>query len=1473
MGTTDIRYKISLEPGNAPANAKVVADSVRQIGQAGQASAAQTAAAMRSLPAQFTDVVTQLQGGASPMTILFQQGGQIKDQFGGVQAALGGVAKYMAGLVNPATVAAASVTAVAAAFVLGRQEADNYRAVLAKTGNAAGLTTDQLASMAKSVSESGGTQGKAAEVLTQLVETGRVSKEVMAQSAAGIIAFSKTSGVAVDQLVKDMAELGKAPADSLLKLNDSYHFLTASTYAHVVALEQQGRADEAARVAQQAYSDMLTQRGSAMVGNLGLVERAWAGVSGTAKSAWDAMLGVGREKTLDKKLAEARDRLASMQRMRAFNTALFGSSAKSVPEQSTEREIAGLERLKLSGPAQAASLAAYQRVQEEAAAGEKYLVNLRAQYDAKTRLKNATDAYLTVVQKLQWAGIQVSQEEQQRDLEHIRKANLDKDAKAEEEAMLAAGLATSRAASAARISLAETEARQLELKRAKGLLSIQDYEAQREKIEGEKIRARIALIDAEIAAEAKRKPDDKAGEITQQAKLTDLRGQRASAVADLGRLPLSTQAAAEARALAQSQADAKEWAATWQQANQFSQQLADSTATSMAQLITNPLARARAEAEVSVQQLERSSVAIRTQLQNQIDMLRGQGQAEMANTLQRQLDDIDKRMEAAKAGIRDKAGSGVVQNYLSSSIGTDLSAGFDKASQSLGTFVQGFSKLVDEQVAYGDAKKAAAGDAAKLAQIEDHHARAQLNSYAALAGAARGFMGERTAGYKLLTEAERAFRLFELGQAVASAATKIGLQEAEVGAKVAGDGAKAASESGYTLLSLAQSGARTAASAVEAAVSSMAGLPFPLNLAALAATVAALGALGVSVFGGGGGSGGFAATNSGTGTVLGDSGKASESIAKGIEALKQVDTATMRYSAQMLVSLQSIDSGIASMAAGLVQSGALSAATAGVSTGYRSSDLGGALGWAARGAMGSLMPFGFSELTGLGGVIQGLVGGLFGSKTSIQGQGISAGGQSVAQILAGGFDANYYADIETKKKFLGVTTSTDRYTQYTAADAGFESQVTKLVANYAQVLKSAAGPLGVGLQTVTDRVSQFVVDIGRVDLQGLSGDQIKEKLSGVFSAVGDQLAASALGGFTDFQRVGEGYLETVVRVASGTEEAQSALRHLGVTAVSLASLVDKQADVGAEQVKASLLAAEAASAGMTSIISTLTGSATELAQTYQSLTDVRTSLRLLGLDGQAVSFALVDGAGSLQTLSDGLAAFVGGFLSDSDQIKYKAGQMSAEFAKLGLALPATAADYVNLVNGIDTSTEAGQRLLGGVLSLSQGFSDLVSSISAVGSGIEDEIKRIQGLSVTSGSYAEIAAQFATSTAQARAGDAQAAKDLPSISQALLKAAQDNSSTLADYQSVQFQTLSSLKDTLALLNQTGLYTGSTSTKSDVVTSAEKTTSSVDEMKAAVVAAINSQTVSVNDTVAVLKKLTNLLSSVSNEGDSMNVRVLV
>ncbi len=83
---------------------------------AGGMSAAQLAFATRQLPGQFTDIFTSLASGQNPMTVFIRQGGQLKDTFGGVGPAAKAMGGYIAGLVNPFSVAAAAVAALSLAY-------------------------------------------------------------------------------------------------------------------------------------------------------------------------------------------------------------------------------------------------------------------------------------------------------------------------------------------------------------------------------------------------------------------------------------------------------------------------------------------------------------------------------------------------------------------------------------------------------------------------------------------------------------------------------------------------------------------------------------------------------------------------------------------------------------------------------------------------------------------------------------------------------------------------------------------------------------------------------------------------------------------------------------------------------------------------------------------------------------------------------------------------------------------------------------------------------------------------------------------------------------------------------------------------------------------------------------------------------------------------------------------------------------
>lgn len=277
-------------------------------------SAKQTAAALRGVPAQFTDIITSLQGGQAPLTVFLQQGGQLKDMFGGAGNAARALSGYVLGLVNPMTVAAAVAGTLAVAYNQGSKEADGYRRAIVLTGNAAGTTTGQLTEYARAIDAVVGTQGKAAETIAAFVSTGRVQSQMLEQFSTAAIRFERATGQAVGETAKQFADLRNAPLEATLKLNEGMNYLTRSTYNQIKALEDQGRITEAAAVAQSAYADALTSRAGEMEANLGTIERGWLAVKDAAKEAWDAILNVGRRGTQGDALAGLESNLARVQR-------------------------------------------------------------------------------------------------------------------------------------------------------------------------------------------------------------------------------------------------------------------------------------------------------------------------------------------------------------------------------------------------------------------------------------------------------------------------------------------------------------------------------------------------------------------------------------------------------------------------------------------------------------------------------------------------------------------------------------------------------------------------------------------------------------------------------------------------------------------------------------------------------------------------------------------------------------------------------------------------------------------------------------------------------------------------------------------------------------------------------------------------------------------------------------------------------
>ncbi|MFY3282692.1 phage tail length tape measure family protein [Achromobacter xylosoxidans] len=343
---------VTRKQAEAKAAIQATAPAVEQMGMSAKA----TAAAMRGLPAQFTDIIVSLQGGQRPMTVLMQQGGQLKDMFGGLGPAAGAMGSYIAGLVNPFTLAAGAVAFLGAAYLKGVDESQAFNRTVIQTGGVAGVTAGQLQDMARRVGDVVGTQGKAADALNLFASSAKVGAENMEQFTAAAVRWEKVTGAAVADTVQNFVELGKSPLEAALKLNEGMNFLTATTYEQIRALERQGKTAEAASVAQRAYADALNDRAPKLSQNLGVLERAWKGVSDTARGAWDAMLDIGRAGTLEERIAKQAatvQALESKLQARLARGGATGNMADLIKAAATEQERLEREYFEAQGKAQA----------------------------------------------------------------------------------------------------------------------------------------------------------------------------------------------------------------------------------------------------------------------------------------------------------------------------------------------------------------------------------------------------------------------------------------------------------------------------------------------------------------------------------------------------------------------------------------------------------------------------------------------------------------------------------------------------------------------------------------------------------------------------------------------------------------------------------------------------------------------------------------------------------------------------------------------------------------------------------------------------------------------------------------------------------------------------------------------------------------------------------------------------------------
>ncbi|MBB8509769.1 phage tail tape measure protein [Escherichia coli] len=268
-------------------------------------SVGQYKAAMRTLPAQFTDIATQLAGGQNPWLILLQQGGQVKDSFGGMIPMFRGLAGAITLPMVGVTSLAVATGALVYAWYQGDSTLSAFNKTLVLSGNQSGLTAERMLTLSRAGQAAGLTFNQASESLAALVNVGVRGGEQFDVINQSVARFASASGVEVDKVAEAFGKLTTDPTSGLMAMARQFRNVTAEQIAYVAQLQRSGDEAGALQAANDAATKGFDEQTRRLKENMGTLE-TWADKTGKAfKSMWDAILDIGRPESSADMLASA----------------------------------------------------------------------------------------------------------------------------------------------------------------------------------------------------------------------------------------------------------------------------------------------------------------------------------------------------------------------------------------------------------------------------------------------------------------------------------------------------------------------------------------------------------------------------------------------------------------------------------------------------------------------------------------------------------------------------------------------------------------------------------------------------------------------------------------------------------------------------------------------------------------------------------------------------------------------------------------------------------------------------------------------------------------------------------------------------------------------------------------------------------------------------------------------------------------
>jgi TP901 family phage tail tape measure protein len=429
-------------------------------------------------------------------------------------------------------------------------------------------------------------------------------------------------------------------------------------------------------------------------------------------------------------------------------------------------------------------------------------------------------------------------------------------------------------------------------------------------------------------------------------------------------------------------------------------------------------------------------------------------------------------------------------------------------------------------------------------------------------------------------------------------------------------------------------------------------------LAMAAAVTPFLASIGVTMSSFGGGSGPSASerrqASQGTGTVLGDSEAKSESILNAVEITADATSTLVGINRGMLRALTSLQSGI-SGASGQLARGAGNAEFGDLDPGFMLNRQNGAAIGAVIGT--SIVPF---IGTAVGAVVGAILGSLLRGSSRLSDQGIMVRGGGLEDI---GFGA--YQEHEVRRWRWG-----SRRTVSLEGDLpdDITRQFDLVMQSIVDTVGEAALALGIDQEEIQRRLDSYRQEEIRISLMDLSAEEQEAELQAVFSSIFDGIASHVVPFVEQFQQIGEGLGETLVRVATSVQVMQEAVRYLGLA-------IDE--------------------------------------------TDPERMAQ--------ISVGLIEMAGGIEGFVEQMLSFADKFAPEDFRFEANVSALNDGFTQMGLTLPATRGEMWELMRSLDVTTESGREAVATLLRLGDAADAYYSTLERRAQEEERRVRELENL--------------------------------------------------------------------------------------------------------------------------------------------------